>query len=132
MKRLTTIFLIAATSFIACNNAENKSNTNESSALNSITEGGFIKTVKDLSSDEFQGRMPFTEGETKTINYIKEQFLGLGLKPGNGTSFFQEVPLVEITSHPNSELVFQGKDGKISLKHADDFVMGSRQVKENI
>jgi len=132
MNRLILLFSIALTSFISCNNSENKSDSNESSALNSITEEGFIRTVKDLSSDEFQGRLPFTEGETKTINYIKEQFLGNGLVPGNGTSFFQEVPLVEITSHPNNELVFQGKDGKISLKHTEDFVMGSRQVKENI
>lgn len=132
MNKLIFLSSIALITLFSCNNAENKSDTNESSALSSISEEGFIRTVKDLSSDEFQGRMPFTEGEAKTINYIKEQFLGLGLKPGNGTSFFQEVPLVEITSHPNSELIFQGKGGKISLKHAEDFVMGSRQVKENI
>lgn len=130
MNRLTFIFLIAATSFAACNSAENKSGND--SALNSISEKEFVSTVKTLSSDEFQGRLPFTEGETKTINYIKEQFLNIGLKPGNGTSFFQEVPMVEITSHPNKELVFQGKNGSMTLKHADDFVLGSRQVKEDI
>jgi len=132
MNKLTSILLIAATSLIACNTSENKSDPTDSSALNSITEEGFINTVKTLSSDEFQGRMPFTEGETKTINYLKEQFLEIGLKPGNGDSFFQEVPLVEITSTPNQELVFEGKGGKVSLKNLDDFVMGSRQVKENI
>jgi len=132
MNKLTSILLITATSLIACNTSENKADATDSSALNSITEEGFVNTVKTLSSDEFQGRMPFTEGETKTINYIKEQFLEIGLKPGNGDSFFQEVPLVEITSTPNQELVFEGKGGKVSLKNLDDFVMGSRQVKENI
>jgi len=133
MKTFAPLLLITAIYFTACNHAENKSDaTIDSLALNSISEDSFINTVKTLSSDEFQGRMPFTEGETKTINFIKENFENIGLQPGNGTSFFQEVPMVEITSSPNKVLVFQGKNGKISLNHPDDFVLGSRKVKEII
>ena len=33
--------------------------------------------VKVLASDEFEGRGPNTAGETKTVNYLIEQFLSL-------------------------------------------------------
>jgi Zn-dependent M28 family amino/carboxypeptidase len=132
MKRLPFILLIAATSFIACNSTENKLAVSDHAAINSISEENFINTVKTLSSDDFEGRMPFSEGETKTINYIKEQFESLGLEPGNGDSFFQEVPLVETISSPMKELVFKGANGEVSFKLLDEFVMGSRQVKEAI
>jgi Zn-dependent M28 family amino/carboxypeptidase len=38
--------------------------------------------VKVLSSDAFEGRAPNTPGETKTVNFIIEQFKAAGLKPG--------------------------------------------------
>ena len=54
--------------------------------------------VKVLSSDEFEGRGPNTAGETKTVDYLVEQFKAAGMKPGgdlvNGKrSWTQEVPL---------------------------------------
>lgn len=60
-----------------------------------------VDTMKDvtriLSSDEFEGRMPGTIGEEKTVALLKERFETAGLQPGNGDSWVQEVPLVEIT-----------------------------------
>ncbi len=59
------------------------------------------QTMKDvtrlLSSDEFEGRMPGTIGEQKTVDLLKERFEAAGLEPGNNGSWVQEVPLVEIT-----------------------------------
>jgi Zn-dependent M28 family amino/carboxypeptidase len=54
--------------------------------------------VKVLASDEFEGRGPNTAGETKTVNYLIEQFKAAGLKPGGDLvkgkrSWTQEVPL---------------------------------------
>ena len=54
--------------------------------------------VKVLSSDEFEGRGPNTPGETKTVNYLIEQFKAAGLKPGGDLaggkrSWTQDVPL---------------------------------------
>ncbi len=53
------------------------------------------KHIEWLVSDEFLGRMPFTEGEARTVKYLKEEFEKLGLTPGNGGSYFQDVPMVE-------------------------------------
>ncbi|WP_370663357.1 M28 family metallopeptidase [Massilia rhizosphaerae] len=54
--------------------------------------------VKVLSSDAFEGRGPNTPGETKTVNYIIEQFKAAGLQPGGDLvagkrGWTQDVPL---------------------------------------
>jgi Zn-dependent M28 family amino/carboxypeptidase len=54
--------------------------------------------VKVLASDEFEGRGPHTAGETKTVDYLIQQFKAAGLKPGGDLvkgqrSWTQEVPL---------------------------------------
>lgn len=51
--------------------------------------------VRVLASDEFEGRAPGTEGETKTVNYLVEAFRSLGLEPGGAKgSWTQLVPLL--------------------------------------
>ena len=57
-------------------------------------------TDKFISSDAFEGRGPATRAETKTINYIAQQFAAIGLKPGGDTiggkrGWFQNVPLLK-------------------------------------
>ena len=69
-------------------------------ALESITAEELSKDVEILSSDEFEGRAPASKGEEKTISFLKDEFQKVGLKPGNGDSFFQELPMVEITAGP--------------------------------
>jgi Zn-dependent M28 family amino/carboxypeptidase len=72
--------------------------------------------VKTLGSDAFEGRGPATEGETKTIAYITQQFAAAGLKPGgdmvNGKrGWTQAVPLLrsEWPAPPQSSLNIAGK-----------------------
>jgi Zn-dependent M28 family amino/carboxypeptidase len=55
---------------------------------------------KTISSDAFEGRGPATRAETKTINYVADQFKAVGIKPAgdmvNGQrSWFQAVPLLK-------------------------------------
>ncbi|WP_116811940.1 M28 family metallopeptidase [Steroidobacter cummioxidans] len=51
--------------------------------------------VRVLASDEFEGRAPGTQGETKTIDYLVKSFRSLGLEPGGANgSFTQDVPLL--------------------------------------
>lgn len=105
----------------------------DSTALAAINLESYKSHVETLASDEFLGRKPFTKGDTLTINYIEEQFKKIGLAPGNGSSYFQEVPLVAITSTPAvSELSFTGSAGSISAKYLDEYVIGSSRLVENI
>jgi Zn-dependent M28 family amino/carboxypeptidase len=101
-------------------------------AMNSINEAGLDKHLSVLASDDFMGRQPSTEGEIKTINYLKAEFERLGLIPGNGDSFFQEVPLVEILTDVNKEIIVSGTGKQTKLKHASEFVATTSQMVDNI
>ena len=63
-----------------------------------ISAEDFAAHIRVLASDDFGGRKPGSEGEEKTVNYLREQFRRLGLQPGNGDSYFQTVPMLETTT----------------------------------
>jgi Zn-dependent M28 family amino/carboxypeptidase len=86
------------------------------------------KNISVLSSDEFQGRKPFTVGEDKTINYLKNQFAALGVEPGNGNSYFQEVPMVNIATEPDSIMKVQAPKGNYNLNGFDDYVIWTEKT----
>ena len=98
----------------------------------SISEGSLKKHLVTLSSDEFQGRKPFTPGEVKTINYLKEQFESYGLKPGNGGSFFQDVPMVELTAFPSESMTINGNGQSMKLQVSEEFVAYTEKVQKSV
>ena len=53
-----------------------------------------VQHIIVLASDSFQGRKPFTLGETRTVDYLQNQFRSLGIEPGNGNSYLQEAVLI--------------------------------------
>lgn len=95
--------------------------------INTIRE-----SLTELSSDAYQGRKPFTEGETKTVSYLKNKLQGYGLEPGNGDSFEQQVNLVELDATPDSEMVFNTAGGVVKLTSGSDFVAYTERVEENV
>jgi len=101
-------------------------------AYNSINQEDIKKRIFALASDDFMGRMPFTEGETKTINYLRKEFETIGLEPGNKGSYFQEVPMVEITARVDSNLYVSGGENPINLKFWKDFVALTRRVTDTV
>ncbi len=64
-------------------------------AFDSISPDGILRHIKALAADEFEGRLPGSPGEEKTVAYLTDQLKEMGLKPGNpdGT-FVQKVPLL--------------------------------------
>ena len=87
-----------------------------------ITADDFDELVKTLASDEFGGRAPGTDGEEKTVEYIKAQYERIGLEPGgdNGT-FFQTVPMVETTADESTVLRLDvaGQQRDLDGEHAE-------------
>jgi Zn-dependent M28 family amino/carboxypeptidase len=130
MKKNILYMAAASAFFMACQQKGNNETTAtaDSAAVKMINDSSFVKHLSVLASDEFMGRKPFTIGETKSINYLKEQFSALGLKPGNGDSYFQEVPMVEIKSTPDSKIVFKGSSGSVTANYLTEFVAGTRRV----
>jgi Zn-dependent M28 family amino/carboxypeptidase len=124
MRKLVALFIfLGSVLWLSC-----QTDTTSDSPLTLIDGKDFSRHVAVLSHDSLEGRMPFTNGETKTITYLADQFASLGLKPGNGDSFFQEVPLVEIESQPTGGLVVKGKGKPLTLTYLDDFVINSRRL----
>ena len=94
-----------------------------------IDEATYRAHIARLASDEFEGRKPGTEAEKRTLQYLESQFRELGLKPGNGASFLQEVPMVEITAAPDAALKFTTGANALDLKFRQDMVIWTKREK---
>jgi Zn-dependent M28 family amino/carboxypeptidase len=93
-----------------------------------IDEAGFRDHVRVLAADDFEGRKPGTRGEEKTVAYLVDQFRKLGLKPGNGESYLQQVPLVEILAGGDTALSVSGRSGARPLTYAKDMVIWTKRA----
>jgi len=94
-----------------------------------IDEATYRAHIAKLASDEFGGRKPGTDAEKRTLDYLEAQFRELGLKPGNGASFLQEVPMVEITAAPDAALKITTGANAFDLKFREDMVIWTKRVK---
>jgi Zn-dependent M28 family amino/carboxypeptidase len=124
--------IIPLIGLFACHGTGQKQAATDSIAIKSIDSASIARDITVLSSDVFQGRKPFTIGEDKTIKYLEERFSEIGLLPGNGDSYFQEVPMVEIISKPDGPMVIKGKKGSVRLPYLDEYVIATRRVKEKV
>ena len=97
-----------------------------------ITPALLARHIKVLASDEFQGRRPFTAGEDKATSYLAGEFRQLGLRPGNGGSYFQPVPLVEITGRPDSVATITGPGKSLTLRYRTDYMFLTEQEKPTV
>jgi Zn-dependent M28 family amino/carboxypeptidase len=90
-----------------------------------IDEALYRGALRTLAGDDFLGRKPGSAGEDKTVAYLVETFRKIGLKPGNGESFIQTVPLIESITAPDASLAFAGQHGVRSLSLGKDMVVWS-------
>jgi Zn-dependent M28 family amino/carboxypeptidase len=93
-----------------------------------IDDTVFGDHVRVLASDEFQGRKPGTPGEDKTVGYLIDNFRKLGLKPGNGNSYVQQVPLVQITAGADATLSAGGSKPSRNLSFGKDMVIWTKRA----
>lgn len=91
-----------------------------------IAPADFAELVKTLSSDAFEGRGPGTPGEDKTVAYIRDQMQRIGLQPGNGDSWFQDVAMTETTAAPGTTLTINHDGAARQLAFGTDMVVGTR------
>src|SRR5690606_37592708 len=97
-----------------------------------ITAADFAELTRTLASDEFEGRGPGSVGEERTVEYIRAQMQRIGLQPGNGDSFFQEVPMVETTADPATRLSIKTGDEAMDLAFGPDMVVGTRTGEQQV
>lgn len=143
MKKMFLPLLVPTLLGVSACSPSNDSNTNTSDAskelavstssnfdsvYNNISDADIREPLKVLSSDEFEGRLPTTEGEKKTIDYLVSEFQKAGLKPGNGDSYLQKVALMEITADPNMTMTI----GNNTFAYKEDMVASSKREQDSI
>lgn len=94
-----------------------------------VSEENLRTRIATLSSDDFEGRAPATEGGMKTREWLANEMKSIGLKPGNGDSYEQIVPLVELTIDPTqSNLTI---DGEV-VEYGSEAVYWTKRVEEDV
>ncbi|MFK7735008.1 MAG: M28 family peptidase [Pirellulaceae bacterium] len=95
-------------------------------ACNSIQDVVFRSHIRFLADDLLEGRGPGTRGDDLAQLYIRTRLEALGIKPGASEgSWFQDVPLVGVSTSPPTSVEFRSERGKLVLNHVDDMMLVS-------
>ena len=88
-----------------------------------------LQDIRQLSADQYEGRLPGTNGEALTVAYLINQLKAAGLEPGNPDgSWTQRVPLVGLTPEPRSPLLVKKGAMTREFKINDEVVAFSKHV----
>lgn len=83
MSKTLILSLVSAMCLTACvEKAPDRREATNPAFVSPINMQNMSDTVKIMASDEFLGRAPGTEGETKTVEFLIQRFTDLGLEPG--------------------------------------------------
>ena len=108
--------------------AEPQVESNFDSVYAEISSENLKQHTKVLSSDEFEGRLPATAGEEKTLEYLVNAFTEAGLSPGNGDSFLQPVDLIQMTADPDMSMTI----GDNVFAYQQDMVASSKREQDSV
>ena len=109
---------------LSCSQAHHDLTKNEVS----FDRDSLARHIMVLASDSFGGRKPFSPGETKTVQYMETAFRSLGLAPGNGDSYLQDVPMVQISLSADSVMKFNSPKGNFTLQNLKDYVISTQNT----
>ncbi|OUR90883.1 peptidase [Flavobacteriales bacterium 34_180_T64] len=126
--------------FVSCKSSHQNESENATKTTASPLEYGNTITsseLKDLlytyASDEFEGRETGEPGQKKAVEFLKQQYLTLGISsPPSETDYFQDVPLVK-QFVPEIEFILNGEsatmfDEFVSVGTADTQVFTADEI----
>jgi hypothetical protein len=89
----------------------------ERAAMSRITANEISGHLRFLSDDQLEGRKPGQPGDELAIKYLASQLEAMGYAPaGEGGSFLQPVPLVELHAEVPKDLTFRAGDKPLTLR----------------
>jgi Zn-dependent M28 family amino/carboxypeptidase len=109
--------LLSVTLLYSCS----QSSSDEVDAAKAMNPDSMRQNIMVLASDSFMGRKPFTEGEVRTVDFLQQKFTALGLEPGNGNSYIQEVPMVSISTESDPTMTISSPKGKTILSFFEEY-----------
>jgi Zn-dependent M28 family amino/carboxypeptidase len=116
---VSVLAIVLLLEFSACHSPASQS----TSYISPFNRDSLLSHIRILASDSFQGRKPFTAGGQKTVDYLQNEFASMGLEPGNGAGFLQDVPLVEITPIADPVMRVESAKGNFELQNHKDYVL---------
>jgi len=125
---LILAILVSSTAWSQQKGASMPTATRMSSAAFSVMQGINPERIRAhtrfLSHDLLEGRGTGQRGGDVAAEYIATQFATYGLKPaGDKGSYMQRVPMVGITTLPETRFAFSGpRDDARDLKYLDEYV----------
>lgn len=122
MRRLYPVCALAMLSACSPNSAQPDANSSAALKPVQMNEARFRDDIKNLSSDEFEGRAPTTHGEKLTLDYLSKAFAEMGLKGAYQGSFLQPVPMVSYTAAEAQQISL----AELPLTYRKDIVLNSR------
>ncbi len=99
-------------------------------AMEELRKEPFRAHMAFLADDLLEGRGTGKRGHEIAARYVAAQFEAIGLKPaGQAGTYYQRVPLREITVEPDKCALTVGENGSASqLQWGDDFIMRGSAV----
>ena len=95
-------------------------------AATEITADYMREHIIELSSDEYGGRGPGSEGDRMARAYLVEELKRLGLEPGAADGDWQqEFTLVGVTADQPAQWTFRSGDEELVLEQWDQFIAAS-------
>jgi Zn-dependent M28 family amino/carboxypeptidase len=95
-------------------------------AAQEITADFLRAQIARISSDEFAGRGPATEGDQRTRTYLIEQLKALGYQPGGASGQWEQpFDMVGVTAAMPRQWIFKRGSKSLALKWWDQYIAGS-------
>jgi len=106
-------------------------NTGVSSAA--IAEADMRRMISTLADDEFEGRAPATPGGIAASQWIADEMARIGLEPGYEGSYFQPVPLLEVTLDESTSSFDIAHNGEpLGLTTNEDVVFWTKRAADEV
>jgi hypothetical protein len=122
-------YFILLISIILTSSCTNKDLNNREKSINTID---LARYVSKLASDEFMGRKPFTPGEKITTEFLAGELKKIGFEPAFNGSYFQPVPMVEISSQVNGPVIILSGNKIFSFVAPDNLAITSPRLSSDI
>ena len=99
-------------------------------SLRAIDPGKIRAHVRFLASDLLEGRGPGQRGGMLAAEYVATQFALYGLQPfGDNGSYFQNVPMVNLRTLPQTTFTLIAKDGDTqTLRGGEDYIVTNQTL----
>ncbi len=126
-KRITLLLLTVMVAVASCSHERDLKK-----AFAAITTDELREHTRILASDSMMGRKPFTGGERLTTGYLARQLEKRGFRPVFGDSWFQEVPMTEITSIVEGAVTFTAGERRWTMSPPDEIALKSPSMSQQV